>query len=66
MKIVNKNVDKLIEEARLLGHHQTAESAVTAALQEYVQHHKHIKNEEILDITDYDLDYKKYHQLARQ
>jgi Bacterial antitoxin of type II TA system, VapB len=57
--------DALIEAARLAGHHLTKKAAVTAALEEYIQHRKQL---EILDIFgaidfDPDYDYKKSRQL---
>jgi Arc/MetJ family transcription regulator len=35
--------DKLIEQARRVGHHKTKKDAVTAALAEYVQRHNQIQ-----------------------
>lgn len=53
--------DRLINDAVKLGHHPSKKAAVTAALQEYVQHHK---QQEILSLfgqIEYDssYDYKK-------
>ena len=35
--------DKLIEEARLIGHHKTKKEAVTSALAEYIAHRKRLE-----------------------
>jgi Arc/MetJ family transcription regulator len=40
--------DRLIEEARTVGHHRTKKEAVTAALEEYV---KRRRQQEILDLA---------------
>lgn len=53
--------DQLISAAVKLGHHPSKKAAVTAALKEYIQHHR---QKQILDIFgqieyDPDYDYKK-------
>ncbi len=40
--------DKLIEEAQRIGRHKTKKEAVTAALEEYVQHRKQLQ---VLDLA---------------
>ena len=46
--------DKLVEEARRTGRHKTKKEAVTAALFEYVCHHKQQKILELFGTIDYD------------
>jgi hypothetical protein len=52
--------DKLIEEARKVGHHKTKKEAVTAALSEYVTHRKQLEILSIFGTIDFDpkYDYK--------
>jgi hypothetical protein len=52
--------DKLIEEARKVGHHKTKKDAVTAALSEYVTHRKQLEILSIFGTIDFDpkYDYK--------
>jgi Bacterial antitoxin of type II TA system, VapB len=52
--------DKLIEEARKVGHHKTKKEAVTAALSEYVTHRKQLEILTIFGTVDFDpkYDYK--------
>lgn len=52
--------DKLIEEAREVGHHRTKKDAVTAALSEYVKRHRQQKIIEAFGTVDFDptYDYK--------
>jgi Arc/MetJ family transcription regulator len=59
--------DRLINEARQIGHHATKKAAVTAALQEYVNHRKQLEILELFGTIDYDPDYdiKKMRQLDR-
>lgn len=49
--------DKLIDEARRVGHHKTKRAAVMAALQEYVQRRKQQKILDLKGSIDYDPDY---------
>lgn len=49
--------DRLINEARRIGHHKTKRAAVTAALQEYVKCHKQQKILELVGQIEYDPDY---------
>lgn len=49
--------DKLIEEARKIGHHRTKKDAVTAALSEYVKRRKQQKIIEAFGTVDFDPDY---------
>ena len=46
--------DKLIEEARVLGHHKTKKAAVTAALDEYVRRHKQAEVMKLFGTLDFD------------
>lgn len=57
--------DNLIEEARQVGHHSTKKAAVTAALEEYIQHRKQLEILDIFGTIDFDPDYdsKKNRQL---
>jgi hypothetical protein len=59
--------DKLIEEARRIGHHKTKKEAVTAALDEYIRLRKQLKILDHFGTIDYDpdYDYKKLRQLDR-
>ena len=63
----NPAIDRLIDEARRIGHHATKKEAVTAALEEYIRRRK---QQEILDhfgTVDFDpkYDYKKLRRLDR-
>jgi len=49
--------DNLIEEARRLGEHKTAEEAVTAALEEYVRWLKQMRILEQFGTVDFDSEY---------
>jgi Arc/MetJ family transcription regulator len=53
--------DKLIEEARKIGGHDTKKAAVTAALLEYIQHRSQLKLLDLFGKIEYDpnYDYKK-------
>ena len=59
--------DRLIDEARHIGHHATKKAAVTAALQEYVNHRKQLEILKLFGTIDYDPAYniKKMRQLDR-
>jgi Arc/MetJ family transcription regulator len=59
--------DRLIAEARRIGHHVTKKAAVTAALQEYINRRKQIEILSLSGTIDYDpaYDYKKVRQLDR-
>jgi hypothetical protein len=52
--------DRLIEEARKIGHHRTKKEAVTAALSEYVKRRRQQKIIEAFGTVDFDpaYDYK--------
>jgi Arc/MetJ family transcription regulator len=52
--------DRLIEEARQVGHHRTKKEAVTAALDEYIRRRKQMQILDLFDTIDYreDYDYK--------
>ncbi len=55
---VNVTVDdKLVEDARKFGQHETDEEAVAAALDEYVRHRGQLKILELEGTIDYDPDY---------
>jgi len=53
--------DKLIEEARKVGHHRTKKEAVTAALDEYIRKRKQLGILEMFGKIDFDenYDYKR-------
>lgn len=53
--------DRLINAAVKLGHHRSKKAAVTAALQEYIQHHKQQNILSLFGQIEYDpnYDYKK-------
>ena len=55
--------DRLIEEARKLGHHRTKKEAVNAALDEYVRHRKQLKILDLIGKIEYYDDYD--HKQAR-
>ena len=59
--------DNLIAEAQQIGHHATKKAAVTAALQEYVNHRKQLEILKLAGTIDYDPDYdhKKIRELDR-
>jgi Arc/MetJ family transcription regulator len=59
--------DRLIDEARRVGHHKTKKQAVTAALKEYVERRKQLEILELAGTIDYDpaYDYKKMRRLDR-
>lgn len=52
--------DRLIEEAREVGHHRTKKEAVTAALDEYIRRRKQMKILDLFGTINYheDYDYK--------
>jgi Arc/MetJ family transcription regulator len=56
--------DRLIEEARELGHHRTKKEAVNAALDEYVRRRKQMKILDLFGKIDYYEDYD--HKEARR
>ncbi len=49
--------DKLVEEARRLGQHETDQEAVAAALDEYVKRRNQLKILDLAGTIDYDPDY---------
>jgi len=49
--------DQLINAAVKLGHHPSKKAAVTAALQEYIQHHHQQKILSLFGQIEYDPDY---------
>lgn len=53
--------DRLIEEARKLGHHRTKKDTVTAALEEYIQRRKQQRILSLFGTIEYDqaYDYKR-------
>jgi hypothetical protein len=55
--------DRLIEEARKVGHHKTKKEAVTAALTEYVQRRKQLEIVKLFGTIDFD---PKYDYKARR
>jgi Arc/MetJ family transcription regulator len=59
--------DALIDEARRIGRHKTKKEAVTAALKEYVDHHKQLEILKLSGTIDYDpaYDYRKMRRLDR-
>lgn len=59
--------DKLIDEAKRIGHHKTKKEAVTAALDEYIQRRKQMRILRLFGTIDYDenYDYKKARMLDR-
>jgi len=56
--------DRLIEEARQIGHHRTKKEAVTAALDEYIRRRKQRRIVSLFGTVDYrnDYDYKTNRQ----
>ncbi len=59
--------DRLIDEARRIGHHKTKKEAVTAALSEYVAHRKRLEILASFGAVDFDpkYDYKLERQRKR-
>ena len=59
--------DRLIEEARRVGHHGTKKEAVTAALDEYIRRRKQIQILDLFGTIDYpeDYDYKAHRRRDR-
>ena len=49
--------DRLIEEARRVGHHGTKKEAVTAALDEYIRRRKQMQILDLFGTIDYQQDY---------
>jgi Arc/MetJ family transcription regulator len=49
--------DRLIEEARQVGHHGTKKEAVTAALDEYIRRRKQMQILDLFGTIDYHEDY---------
>ena len=49
--------DRLIEEARKVGHHGTKKEAVTAALDEYIRRRKQLQILDLFDTIDYQQGY---------
>ena len=49
--------DRLIEEARQIGHHRTKKEAVTAALDEYIRRRKQMQILDLFGTVDYHGDY---------
>jgi Arc/MetJ family transcription regulator len=49
--------DRLIEEARRIGHHGTKKEAVTAALDEYIRRRKQMQILDLFDTIEYHKDY---------
>jgi Bacterial antitoxin of type II TA system, VapB len=60
--------DRLIEEAKKLGHHRTKKEAVNAALDEYVQRRKQLEIISLFGTIDYDenYDYKRERRSKRK
>ncbi|MGL5805026.1 MAG: type II toxin-antitoxin system VapB family antitoxin [Xenococcaceae cyanobacterium] len=58
--------DVLIQEALVLGNHQTKSAVVEEALREYVQRRKQIKIIELFGTIDYDEDYDYKQQRKKQ
>jgi hypothetical protein len=60
--------DRLIEEARELGHHHSKKDAVNAALDEYVRHRKQLKILDLFGKIEYyeDYDYKRERKRKRR
>ena len=58
--------DKLVEEARTIGQHQTETETITAALQEYIQRHKQRQILSLFGTIDYDptYDYKQQRAIS--
>lgn len=59
--------DRLIEEAKKLGHHRTKKETVTAALDEYIQRRKQQNILSLFGTIDYDesYDYKRERRSKR-
>jgi len=59
--------DRLIEEAKRVGHHKTKKEAVSAALDEYIRRRKQLKILELFGTIDYDpdYDYRAYRRRGR-
>lgn len=59
--------DRMIAEARRIGHHSTKKAAVTAALLEYINRRKQMEILNLSGMIDYDpaYDYKKARQPGR-
>jgi hypothetical protein len=59
--------DRLIDEARRVGHHRTKKEAVTAALDEYIRWRKQLQILDHFGTIDFDpsYDYKKMRSLDR-
>ena len=49
--------DRLIDEARRIGHHPTKKAAVTAALKEYIDRRKQVEILNLFGTVPFDLNY---------
>jgi Bacterial antitoxin of type II TA system, VapB len=60
--------DRLIEEARQLGHHKTKREAVNATLDEYIRRRKQLAILDLIGKIDYDenYDYKRERMSKRR
>jgi Arc/MetJ family transcription regulator len=56
--------DRLIEEAKKLGHHRTKKETVTAALDEYIRRRKQQKILSLFGKIEYDQAYNSKHERA--
>ena len=50
-------VDKLVEETRTIGRHETKNEAVTTLLSEYITHRKQVKILDLFGTIDFDRTY---------
>jgi len=58
--------DALIKEAVKVGGHSTKKGAVTAALEEYIQHHKQLQLLDLFGTIDFDPKYNYKKQRAHK
>ncbi len=58
--------DKVIEQARRLGHHRTKKEAVMAALEEYIRYRKQLDALELRGTIEYEPDYDYRHHRRRR
>jgi len=58
--------DRLIDEARRIGHHRTKKETVTAALEEYIRRRKQLDVLALFGTIDYDEHYNYKHERSRK
>jgi metal-responsive CopG/Arc/MetJ family transcriptional regulator len=63
---MSEQTDKLIAEARRIGHHKTKSETIRAALQEYIERRKQLEIVDLFGTIEYDADYDYKAERARK